>query len=91
MRASVMYSVGDVRIEDVPDPAIIEPTDAVITVTRASICGSDLWPYRSMEPSEAGVVMGHEAVGVVAAIGADVTSVKAGDTVIMPFAFSDGT
>jgi threonine dehydrogenase-like Zn-dependent dehydrogenase len=51
MRATVMYAAGDVRIEDVPDAKIIEPTDAVIRVTRGCICGSDLWPYASMEPS----------------------------------------
>ena len=51
MRATLMYEAGDVRIEDVADPSIVEPTDAVIRVTRASICGSDLWPYGSLEPS----------------------------------------
>src|SRR5206468_3698863 len=50
MRATVMYGPGDVRIEDVPDPSIVEPTDAIVRVTRACICGSDLWPYASMEP-----------------------------------------
>src|SRR6059058_4838804 len=91
MRATVMYSARDVRIENVPDPQIIEPTDAVIRVTRACICGSDLWPYQKMEHSDTGRVMGHEAVGVVEDVGADVRTVKRGDFVIMPFAFSDGT
>lgn len=91
MRATVMYGAGDVRVEDVPDPSIKESTDAIIRVTRASICGSDLWPYGSMEPNEAGQIMGHEAIGVVESIGGDVTAVKLGDTVIMPFASSDGT
>src|SRR5437762_845615 len=91
MRATVMYSAGDVRIENVPDPKIIEPTDAVIRVSRACICGSDLWPYQQMEHSEAGRAMGHEAIGMVEDIGADVRTVKRGDLVIMPFAFSDGT
>jgi threonine dehydrogenase-like Zn-dependent dehydrogenase len=91
MRATVMYSAGDVRIENVPDPKIIEPTDAVIRVTRACVCGSDLWPYQKMERSDTGRVMGHEAIGVVADIGADVRTIKCGDFVIMPFAFSDGT
>src|SRR5215471_974274 len=86
-----MYAAGDVRTENVPDAAIIKPTDAVVTVSRACICGSDLWPYKSMEPSKTGRVMGHEAVGVVASIGADVRTVKPGDFVIMPFAWSDGT
>jgi threonine dehydrogenase-like Zn-dependent dehydrogenase len=86
-----MYSAGDVRIENVPDPQIIEPTDAVIRVTRACVCGSDLWPYQKMEHSETGRVMGHEAIGVVEDVGADVRTIKRGDFVIMPFAFSDGT
>jgi threonine dehydrogenase-like Zn-dependent dehydrogenase len=86
-----MYRAGDVRVENVPDAAIINPTDAVLTVTRACICGSDLWPYKSMEPSETGRVMGHEAIGVVESVGADVRTVKPGDLVVMPFAWSDGT
>jgi len=91
MRATVMFGAGDVRIENVPDARLIEPTDALITVTRACICGSDLWPYKTMEPSDTVRVMGHEAIGVVEAVGADVRSIKVGDLVIMPFAFSDGT
>jgi len=91
MRATVMYSAGDVRIENVPDPQIIEPTDAVLRVTRACVCGSDLWPYQKMEHSETGRVMGHEAIGVVEDVGAGVRTIKRGDFVIMPFAFSDGT
>src|SRR6266571_3150799 len=91
MRATVMYSAGDVRIENVPDPKIIEPSDAVIRVTRACVCGSDLWPYQKMEHSETGRVMGHEAIGVVEAVGAEVRTLQIGDLVVMPFAFSDGT
>jgi len=91
MRATVMYGAGDVRIENVPDPKILEPTDAVIRVTRACVCGSDLWPYQKMERSDTGRVMGHEAIGVVEDVGADVRRIKRGDFVIMPFAFSDGT
>jgi hypothetical protein len=91
MRATVMHGARDVRIETVPDATLIEPTDAVLRVTRACICGSDLWPYASMEPSEVGQSMGHEAIGVVEAVGADVRTVKPGDVVVMPFAFSDGT
>lgn len=62
MRATVMHAAGDVRIENVPDAAIAEPTDAVIRVVRACICGSDLWPYRSMARSDRGQPMGHEAI-----------------------------
>src|SRR3954454_13302298 len=91
MRATVMFSAGDVRIEDVPDASLAEPTDALVRVTRACICGSDLWPYASMEPTETGRRMGHEAIGVVEEVGGDVQTVKPGDVVVMPFAFSDGT
>ncbi len=69
MRATVMFGAGDVRIESVPDASIIEPTDAVVTVTRACICGSDLWPYQKMEHSDNGRFMGHEAIGIVEAVG----------------------
>src|SRR4051812_29724687 len=91
MRATVMFGAGDVRIEDVPDARVVEPTDAVVRVTHGCICGSDLWPYASMEPSDTGRGMGHEAIGVVDAVGDDVRTLKAGDLVVMPFAFSDGT
>jgi threonine dehydrogenase-like Zn-dependent dehydrogenase len=91
MRATVMFAAGDVRIENVPDARLIEPTDALVAVTRACICGSDLWPYNQMERSETGQPMGHEAVGVVEEVGADVRSLKPGDVVVMPFAYSDGT
>ncbi|TML90815.1 MAG: zinc-dependent alcohol dehydrogenase family protein [Actinobacteria bacterium] len=91
MRATVMYAAGDVRIENVPDARLIEPNDALVTVTRAAICGSDLWPYRTMEHSDGGRRMGHEFIGVVEAVGADVRTVKAGDLVVSPFLWSDGT
>ncbi len=91
MRATVMYRAGDVRIENVPDARIVNPTDAVIRVTRACICGSDLWPYKEMAPDASGRPMGHEAIGVVEAVGADVRKVKVGNLVVMPFAYSDGT
>jgi threonine dehydrogenase-like Zn-dependent dehydrogenase len=86
-----MYEAGDVRSEHVPDPAIIDPTDAILRVTSACICGSDLWPYAEMAPSETGQSMGHEAIGIVEDIGADVRTLERGDLVVMPFAFSDGT
>jgi threonine dehydrogenase-like Zn-dependent dehydrogenase len=86
-----MYGAGDVRIENVPDARVIEPTDALVKVTRACICGSDLWPYNAMEHAETGRGMGHEAIGVVEAVGADVRTMEVGDVVVMPFAYSDGT
>jgi threonine dehydrogenase-like Zn-dependent dehydrogenase len=86
-----MYAAGDVRIESVPDAGLTEPTDALVRVIRACICGSDLWPYKTMERSEIGRRMGHEAIGVVEEAGSEVRSVKAGDVVVMPFAYSDGS
>src|SRR4030095_1724444 len=91
MRATVMYGVHDVRVETVPDARIVEPTDALVRVTRACICGSDLWPYNSMPPNATGNRMGHEFVGVVESIGTAVRTVKKGDLVVAPFAWSDGT
>jgi threonine dehydrogenase-like Zn-dependent dehydrogenase len=92
MRATIMFGAGDVRIENIPDPHIIEPTDAVVVVSRACICGSDLWPYKGQEEfPETGRRMGHEAIGIVEAVGSEVRTMKAGDLVVMPFAFSDGS
>jgi threonine dehydrogenase-like Zn-dependent dehydrogenase len=90
MRATVMHAAHDVRIEEVPDARIEQPTDAVVRVGRAAICGSDLWPYATMAPGESGQSMGHEAIGVVEEVGGEVRDLKVGDFVIMPFAFSDG-
>lgn len=90
MRATIMPKAYDVRIADVPDAAIQHPTDAVIRITRACICGSDLWPYNG-GPNVDGQRMGHEAIGVVADVGRDVQRIKRGQVVIMPFADSDGT
>ena len=91
MNAAIMYKAGDVRVEKVPDAAIEQPTDAIISVKRACICGSDLWPYKDLEPTEGGVRMGHEALGIVEDAGPEVSNISKGDLVIMPFAFSDGT
>jgi threonine dehydrogenase-like Zn-dependent dehydrogenase len=91
MRATLLYGAGDVRVETVPDPGILQPTDAVVTVTHACICGSDLWPYQSMPHSDIGRRMGHEFIGIVDDVGADVRTVKRGDLVVAPFAWSDGT
>src|SRR5947207_1161928 len=89
MRATVLYGAGDVRIENVPDARLIEPTDALVTVSRACIWGSDLWPYKLTEPGETGRRMGHEAIGVVVAVGKGVHTLKVGDVVVMPFARPD--
>lgn len=90
MRATVMPGALEVRIENVPDAALVEPTDAVIRITRACICGSDLWPYNG-GPNVPNQRMGHEAIGVVEDVGRDVRRIKPGQVVIMPFADSDGT
>ena len=90
MRATLMHRAGDVRIEDVADAAILHPTDAVIRITRACICGSDLWPYNDLEASAGPRRMGHESIGLVEAVGSEVERIKVGDLVIMPFAYSDG-
>jgi threonine dehydrogenase-like Zn-dependent dehydrogenase len=90
MRATVMHKAHDVTIENVPDASIIEPTDALIRVTRACICGSDLWPYNG-GPNVEDQRMGHEAIGVVEDVGSDVRTIRRGQVVIMPFADSDGT
>ena len=91
MRATLIYGAGDVRVEDVPDPAIQEPTDAVVRVLRTCVCGSDLWPYASRPASEQGDRIGHEFLGVVEDLGSDVSGLKAGDVVVAPFVWADNT
>jgi threonine dehydrogenase-like Zn-dependent dehydrogenase len=91
MRGVIMHGPGDVRVEDRPAPTIQVPTDAIIRVTAACICGSDLWPYRGAEDPHWPIPMGHEYVGVVEAIGADVTTLKPGDFVVGSFFASDNT
>ena len=90
MRAALMYGAGDVRVETVADPEITETTDAVVRVVAGCICGSDLWPYASRPASDKGSRMGHEFVGVVEQVGADVTDVSVGAVVSAPFVVSDG-
>jgi threonine dehydrogenase-like Zn-dependent dehydrogenase len=91
VRAAIMFEAGDVRIEDVPDPRIEQPTDAVVRILRSCICGSDLWPYGSLPHTHTGRRMGHEALAVVEDLGSDVTTLRRGDVVIVPFVWSDGT
>ncbi|MGU3643376.1 zinc-dependent alcohol dehydrogenase family protein [Microbacterium sp. C23T] len=89
MRATLMYGAGDVRIENVPDSRIKNPTDALVRITASCICGSDLHPYHSMDAATAPARMGHEFIGVVEEVGSDVVTVKKGDLVVSPFAISD--
>jgi threonine dehydrogenase-like Zn-dependent dehydrogenase len=91
MRATLIHGAGDIRVEDVPDPILVEPTDALVRVTTACVCGSDLHPYHSMKPQDGPQRIGHEFIGVVEDIGTDVTTVERGDLVVAPFAWSDGT
>ncbi|WP_285543139.1 zinc-dependent alcohol dehydrogenase family protein [Streptomyces lavendulae] len=91
MRATVIYGAGDVRIEDVPDPRVHQPTDAVVRVLSSCICGSDLWPYGSKPAQAHGDRIGHEFLGVVEDIGSAVTTLKRGDVVVAPFVWSDNT
>ena len=86
-----MYGAGDVRVETVPDPTIIEPTDAVVRVLRSCVCGSDLWPYGSMPASPEGRRMGHEFLGVVEDTGPAVSGFNRGDVVVAPFVWADNT
>lgn len=91
MRATFMYGPGDVRVENVPDPKIVDPTDAIVRITLACVCGSDLHPYHSMDKTDEGVPMGHEFLGIVEETGSDVRGLKRGDFVVSPFAFADNT
>jgi threonine dehydrogenase-like Zn-dependent dehydrogenase len=87
----MIYGAGDVRVETVPDPALREPTDALVRVLRSCICGSDLWPYKSRPASEEGDRIGHEFLGVVEDLGAEVSGLRRGDVVLAPFVWSDNT
>jgi threonine dehydrogenase-like Zn-dependent dehydrogenase len=88
---AVMYAPGDVRVEERNDPEIVEATDAIIRVSAACVCGSDLWPYRGVEDLEWPAPMGHEYAGIVKEVGADVRTVKPGQFVVGSFWASDNT
>lgn len=91
MKATIMHGAGDVRVEDVPEPTIQQPSDAIVRMVRTCVCGSDLHPYHRMPRTDAPCAMGHELVGVVEEVGSDVHSVDVGDLVIASFAFQDNT
>ncbi len=91
MRGAVMYGPGDVRVEERQAPQIVEPTDAIIRVTAACVCGSDLWPYRGVEQMQWPAPMGHEYAGVVEEVGDAVQTVKPGQFVVGSFWASDNT
>jgi threonine dehydrogenase-like Zn-dependent dehydrogenase len=90
MRGVIMKAPGDVAVEERPEPIIIDQTDAIIRIAATCICGSDLWPYRGIEPVEHRP-MGHEYVGIVEQIGDDVKTLKVGDFVVGSFVISDNT
>jgi threonine dehydrogenase-like Zn-dependent dehydrogenase len=91
MRAATFHAPGDIRIDNVPDSQLQAPTDAIVRITHACICGSDLWFYRGIQAYEPGWRTGHEWMGIIEEVGADVKTVKKGDRVLAPFTFSDGS
>ena len=91
MRGVVMYGPGDVRVEERAVPRLVAPTDAILKVVASCICGSDLWPYRGADATAEPTPMGHEYVGIVEAVGADVKNVTVGDFVVGSFFASDNT
>ncbi len=91
MRAVTFHGKRDVRVDTVPDPTIEQPTDAIVRITSTGICGSDLHLYEVMGPfMDEGDILGHEPMGIVEAVGSDVTHIKAGDRVVIPFNISCG-
>lgn len=91
MRGAIIHAPWDVRVEERPDPAVIEPTDAVIRTVAACVCGSDLWRYRGLSAVPEPTPIGHEYVGIVEQVGAAVTTVRPGDFVVGGFLHSDNT
>lgn len=91
MRATVIHAPHDIRVQEVPDPAIQQPTDVVLRVLRACICGSDLWAYRGESARQPGQRIGHEFLGIVEEAGSGVNGFAVGDLVVAPFVWSDGT
>src|SRR5436305_1659893 len=91
MRGAVLYGPRDVRFENREPPKIVEPTDAIVRISLTCVCGSDLWPYRGLQPINGPTPMGHEYCGVVEEVGSAVRSVKVGQFVIGSFATSDNT
>ncbi|MGH8864332.1 MAG: zinc-dependent alcohol dehydrogenase family protein [Burkholderiales bacterium] len=91
MKGTVLHGAGDIRFEEVPEPQINKPTDAIIRIAATCVCGSDLWPYRGISPGAGPTRMGHEYCGYVEEVGCAVTSIKPGQFVIGSFATSDNT
>src|SRR5213080_2540374 len=91
MKAVAWHGTHDVRVDTVEDPTIEQPTDAIIRITSSGICGSDLHLYEVLGPfMDAGDILGHEPMGIVEEVGSEVTELRAGDRVVMPFQISCG-
>jgi len=91
MLATVLHAPGDIRCEEVAEPKILKPTDAIIKLSASCICGSDLWPFRGLQPLDGAMHMGHEYCGVVVEVGSAVKTVKPGQFVVGSFCLSDNT
>src|SRR6476619_386228 len=91
MRATTIHAPGDSRLPDVPGPTVEGPTGAIVRIVAGCICGSDLWPYRGENPITPGDTIGHECVGIIEEVGADVRSFQPGDFVVVPFDHCDNT
>jgi threonine dehydrogenase-like Zn-dependent dehydrogenase len=91
MLATMLYAPGDVRCEDVEEPKILKPTDAIIQLSASCVCGSDLWPFRGANEVTTPMAMGHEYCGIVVAVGSAVKTVRPGQFVVGSFCLSDNT
>jgi threonine dehydrogenase-like Zn-dependent dehydrogenase len=91
MRGAVLYAPGNIRVEELDDPKIVEPTDAILQLSATCVCGSDLWPYRGVEPVDGPTPMGHEYVGILQEVGSQVSTIRPGQFVVGSFWASDNT
>lgn len=90
MRATILHAPGDIRLDEIPEPRLLRPTDAIVRVSAACVCGSDLWPYRGINPVNKPRGIGHECVGIVEEVGTEVRTLRPGQFVIAPFTYSCG-
>ena len=91
MLGTVLHGPGNIRCEEVEDPKIQNPTDAIIKLSASCVCGSDLWPYRGLQPMNGPAHMGHEYCGVVVEVGSEVKTIRPGQFVVGSFCISDNT
>jgi len=90
MKAAVFHKPGDIRVDNVPDPAILDPRDVILKVTATAICGSDLHILSGAVPQKENLIMGHEFMGIVEEVGSEITNLKKGDRVVVPFPIACG-